>query len=546
MGTDMTETRPVAALLREAGIEIRGAMGEQYARILTPEALSFVADLERQFGWRRRHLLERRVERQAELDRGNRPDFLPHTSNIREGDWKVAPVPADLQKRHVEITGPTDRKMVINALNSGADVFMADFEDANSPTWANSIDGQLNLYDAVRRTIDFTAAGTGKEYRLSDNPATLFVRPRGWHLEEKHVLVDGQPISASLFDFGLYFFHNAKALLERGTGPYFYLPKLESHLEARLWNDVFLVAQAALSIPVGTIKATVLIETILASFEMNEILYEFRDHSAGLNCGRWDYIFSFIKRFRAHPEFVLPNRGQVGMDAHFLASYSQLLIQTCHRRGAHAMGGMAAQIPIKNDEAANQAALDKVRVDKTREAKNGHDGTWVAHPALAPIAREEFEKVLGDKPNQLDALREDVSVTAADLLQVPTGTLTEDGLRQNISVGVEYLAAWLGGQGCVPLHNLMEDAATAEISRTQVWQWLKHKAHLDDGRLIDAELVESVMEEELAKIREQVGEERYGSAHYQTASEIFGRLMTSDEMEEFLTLPAYDCIVTLS
>ncbi len=541
-----SSTMPVAALLRERGIEIRGQIGEGYSRILTPEALAFVADLERRFGWRRRHLLERRVERQAELDRGLRPDFLPHTSSIREGDWKIAPVPADLQKRVVEITGPVDRKMVINALNSGADVFMADFEDSNSPTWANNIEGQINLFDAVRGTIEFTAPTTGKQYQLSEEIATLFVRPRGWHLEEAHMLVDGKPVSASLFDFGLYFFHNAKALIEKGTGPYFYLPKMETHLEARLWNDAFLFAQETLSIPVGTIKATVLIETILASFEMNEILYELRQHSAGLNCGRWDYIFSFIKRFREHADFVLPNRGQVGMDAHFLSSYSQLLIQTCHRRGAHAMGGMAAQIPIKNDDQANQAALDKVRADKTREAKNGHDGTWVAHPALAAIAREEFEKVLGERDHQLGVMREDVSVFASDLIQVPTGTLTEEGLRQNISVGVQYLAAWLGGMGCVPLYNLMEDAATAEISRTQVWQWLKHKAHLEDGRLIDAALVESVLKEELQKLRDQFGEDRYTSGNYQRASELFGTLMTSDQMEEFLTLPAYNDIVTIS
>ncbi|MFT5284814.1 MAG: malate synthase [Planctomycetota bacterium] len=542
----MTNPNHVDTLLSGAGVELSGTVLPEYQRILTPQALSFVADLERAFGWRRKHLLQRRVERQAELDRGVRPDFLPHTSNIRSSEWTVAPLPKDLEKRVVEITGPVERKMVINALNSDADVFMADFEDSNAPTWSNIVDGQINLFDAVRGEITFTAPGTGKHYELGGSPATLLVRPRGWHLEEKHVTVDGQPISAALFDFGLYFFHNAKALLARDTGPYFYLPKLESHLEARLWNDVFIAAQEALDIPVGTIKATVLIETILASFEMHEILYELREHSAGLNCGRWDYIFSYIKRFSAHAEFVLPDRSQVGMDAHFLHSYSQLLIQTCHRRGVHAMGGMAAQIPIKNDDAANQRALDKVRADKTREANNGHDGTWVAHPALAAIAREEFDKVLNGRPNQLDVTRDDVDVNAADLIQIPTGSITEAGLRQNLSVGVQYLNAWLSGNGCVPLYNLMEDAATAEISRTQVWQWIKHEAHLDDGRLIDAEFVRGVMKEELAKIRENVGADQYNNGQYEAASQIFGDLLNTGAMEEFLTLPAYERIVESS
>jgi malate synthase len=517
-----------------------------FDRILGAEALAFVADLESRFGWRRRQLLERRAARQLELDAGKRPDFLAHTRTIRTSDWKVAPAPADLVRRVVEITGPVDRKMVINALNSGADVFMADFEDSSSPTWSNTIEGQINLADAVRRTIELTHPTTGKEYRLADQTATLLVRPRGWHLEDAHVLVGGRPVSASILDFALYFFHNAKTLVANGTGPYFYLPKLESHLEARLWNDVFVAAQEALAIPRGTIKATVLIETILASFEMNEILYELREHSAGLNCGRWDYIFSFIKRFRNDPAFVLPDRALVGMDRHFLRSYSQLLIQTCHRRGAHAMGGMAAQIPIKDDDEKNRAALDKVRADKRREASDGHDGTWVAHPALVAIAREEFENVLQGRRNQLDVAREDVTVDADDLLRVPEGPITEPGLRQNLNVGVQYLAAWLGGLGCVPLYHLMEDAATAEISRTQVWQWLHHGARLADGRVVDAELVERILAEELASIRGAVGDERYASGHFDKASSLFARLITAAELEEFLTLPAYQEILDLA
>ena len=541
----MTDTKQAKTLLAMDGIAVRGCLSDAYRQILSPQALRFVAELEKRFGWRRRHLLQRRVERQAELDRGLRPDFLTHTRSIRTDDWKVAELPDDLVKRVVEITGPVDRKMVINALNSDADVFMADFEDSNAPTWDNVVEGQINLLDAVRGRISYTAPNTGKHYELGSNPATLLVRPRGWHLEEQHVTVDGQPISAALFDFGLYFFHNAKALLARGTGPYYYLPKLESHLEARLWNDVFCAAQTALDIPIGTIKATVLIETILASFEMHEILYELREHSAGLNCGRWDYIFSFIKRFSAHPQFVLPDRAQVGMQVHFLHSYSQLLIQTCHRRGVHAMGGMAAQIPIKNDEQANRQALDKVRADKAREASNGHDGTWVAHPALASIAREEFDKVLKGRPHQLEVARDDVQVDAQDLIRVPTGTITEAGLRQNLSVGIQYLNAWLGGQGCVPLYNLMEDAATAEISRTQVWQWIKHRAQLEDGQPIDAAMVERVMQEELAKLRESIGAEQYHADHFELASKLFRDLLNTDVMEEFLTLPAYEHVVEL-
>lgn len=508
-------------------------------RILTPEALTFVAMLQRRFGARRRELLRLRDERQTRLDAGERPDFLPETAAVREGDWRVADVPEVLLDRRVEITGPVDRKMVINALNSGADVYMADFEDSNSPDWTNNVEGQLNLFDAVRRDVDFTHPDTGKRYALAEKTATLFVRPRGWHLDESHFLVDGAPVSGSLFDFGLFFFHNAREQLARGAGPFFYLPKLESHLEARLWNDVFVAAQEELGLPVGTIKATVLIETILAAFEMDEILHELRDHSAGLNCGRWDYIFSFIKKFRSAPEFVLPDRAAVGMDQHFLRSYSQLLIRTCHRRGAHAMGGMAAQIPIKGDAARNDAAMAKVRADKRREATDGHDGTWVAHPALVAIAREEFEAVTGDAPNQLDVLREDVEVGAADLLRVPEGDRTEAGLRQNLSVGVQYLEAWLRGVGCVPLYDLMEDAATAEISRTQVWQQIHHAARLDDGRTVTAELARQLLAEEMDALRAELGDERYTAGRFDTAVEIFEQLITQATLEDFLTLVAY-------
>jgi len=508
--------------------------------ILGDGALAFLAELERRFGGRRRELLERRRERQARLDGGWRPDFLAETRSIREGDWRVATVPDEIADRRVEITGPVDRKMIINALNSGAQVFMADFEDASAPTWTNMVEGQRNLFDAVRRRIDFTNEA-GKRYELAERTAVLFVRPRGWHLPEKHVLVDGAAMSASLFDFGLYFFHNARELLERGSGPYFYLPKLESHLEARLWNDVFLFAQEALGIPTGTIKATVLVETIHAAFEMDEILYELREHSAGLNCGRWDYIFSFIKSFRADPAFVLPDRAAVGMDRPFLSAYSQLVIRTCHRRGAHAMGGMAAQIPIKGDEARNRAALDKVRADKLREAENGHDGTWVAHPGLIPVAREAFDAAMPG-PNQLDVARDDVQVEAADLLAVPNGPITEAGLRQNLSVGVVYLEAWLRGSGCVPIHDLMEDAATAEISRTQLWQWRHHGARLDDGRAIDTELLSRTLREELEALRAELGDERFDGGRFELAAKLFQELIEARELEDFLTLVAYDHI----
>ncbi|MHC4376276.1 MAG: malate synthase A [Planctomycetota bacterium] len=530
---------PPQSLTHPQGVDVTSVPAPEHAEVLTAEALAFVAELHRRFDARRRELLDARIARQVRLDAGERPDFLAETADVRAGEWQVAPVPQDLRQRHVEITGPVDRKMIINALNSGADVFMADFEDANSPTWGNCLDGQFNLRDAIRRQVDFTHPTTGKSYALNPEVATLVVRPRGLHLLERHVTIDGEPCSGSLFDFGLYLFHNAAELLRRGSGPYFYLPKLESHLEARWWNDVISFAQESLGLPIGTVKATVLIETITAAFEMDEILYELRDHSSGLNCGRWDYIFSFIKRFGNHPEFVMPDRGLVGMDRHFLRSYSQLLIQTCHRRGAHAMGGMAAQIPIKNDAERNAAALAKVHADKQREANDGHDGTWVAHPGLVSIAREELNKVMTDW-NQFDVKREDVKVNAEDLLAVPEGPRTEAGLRQNINVGVLYVEAWLSGSGCVPLYDLMEDAATAEISRTQVWQWLRHGATLDDGRTVDAALVEQVIDQELGAIRQAVGDERWNAGRYTLAGRLFREMCLAETCPEFLTLAAYE------
>jgi len=521
------------------GIEVGGPVKKEHARVLTPEALSFVAALAREFEGRRQELLERRQVAQSEIDAGKLPDFLEETREIRESDWRIDAIPDDLQDRRVEITGPVDRKMIINALNSGSSTYMADFEDAHSPTWSATLDGQINLQDAVIGAIDFVSP-EGKQYRLRDNPATLIVRPRGWHLPEKHLTVDGRPVSASLFDFGLFFFHNARNLIDRGSGPYFYLPKLENHREARLWNDVFVRAQQLLDIPNGTIKATVLIETVLAAFEMDEILYELRNHAAGLNCGRWDYIFSFIKRFRNRPEYLFPDRAQITMTRHCMRSYSLLAIHTCHRRGAHAIGGMAAQIPIKDDPQRNEAALGKVREDKIREAGDGHDGTWVAHPGLVPLAREEFDRRMPQK-NQIDKLREDVRVTADDLLRLPSGTITEDGLRTNVSVGVQYMANWLNGLGCVPLYGLMEDAATAEISRTQVWQWLHHeRGILDDGRKVTAELFDAVLEEEMQTIRETVGPESYAKIPYEQAGALFERIIRNEEMEEFLTLRAYE------
>jgi len=497
--------------------------------ILTPQATAFLHSLARTFESRRQELLARRRSRQRELDADHLPDFLEETAEIRRSDWRVAPIPADLLDRRVEITGPVDRKMIINALNSGANVFMADFEDSNSPTWQNNLEGQLNLRDVVNGDISYVSP-EGKRYQLAAKTATLMVRPRGWHLEERNFLADDQPISASLFDFGLVFFHNAARLIDKGTGPYFYLPKLESHLEARLWNDVFRFAQDQLSIPQGTIRATVLIENVLAAFEMDEILYELRDHSAGLNCGRWDYIFSFIKKFRNRPDFVLPDRSTVTMERHFLKSYVELLIQTCHRRGIHAMGGMAAQIPIKNDPVANRTAMEKVEQDKLREVRAGHDGTWVAHPGLVPVAKQIFDTHM-TSPNQIKLPRASSPVTAQDLLAVPEGAITEAGLRWNVDVGLQYLAAWLGGQGCVPIYNLMEDAATAEICRTQVWQWVKHGAHFDDGRQVTSEFVRNVVQAQKEKLR---GE------HVGLAAELFTRMMTSPECPEFLTLVAYE------
>ena len=527
------------ATIKINGIEVIGPVSEAFQQILTPEALQFVGALAREFESRRKELLQRRIEVQKAIDGGSFPDFLPETQHIRDGDWKIAPVPADLQDRRVEITGPVDRKMVINALNSGASTYMADFEDSHSPAWEATIQGQINLVDAVNGTIEFVSP-EGKQYRLGDQTATLIVRPRGWHLVEKHVHVDGQPISASIFDFGLFFFHNAKTLIDKGTGPYFYLPKMESHLEARLWNDIFVRAQQQLDIPVGTIKATVLIETILAAFETDEILYELRDHMAGLNCGRWDYIFSFIKKFKNIPDYIFPDRAQITMTRHCMRSYSLLVIQTCHRRGAHAIGGMAAQIPIKNDPERNEAALKKVREDKIREATDGHDGTWVAHPGLVQLAREEFDKAMPG-PNQISKLREDVAVTAKDLLKLPQGTITEDGLRTNISVGVQYMASWLNNNGCVPLYNLMEDAATAEISRTQVWQWVHHpKGVLEDGRKVTLELFRQVMAEEMDKIKQAVGQDQYVAGKYALAAQLFDEIIAGDTLEEFLTLGAYN------
>ncbi len=521
------------------GVAFLAPVSGEFAEILNPEALGFLAKLHRAFESRRQQLLARRVQVQAELDAGKLPDFLPETKDIRAGNWQVSPTPPDLLDRRVEITGPVDRKMVINALNSGAQVFMADFEDAHAPTWDATLAGQRNVRDAVRGVIAYTSP-EGKRYQLEPKTATLLVRPRGWHLHEKHVQIDGQFVSGSLFDFGLFFFHNAKALLAKGTGPYFYLPKMESHLEARLWNDVFVQAQRELGIPNGTIKATVLIETILAAFEMDEILYELRDHIVGLNCGRWDYIFSFIKKFRNRPEFVLPDRALVTMTTHFMRCYSLLAIQTCHQHGAHAMGGMAAQIPIRSDPEANARALQKVREDKEREAGDGHDGTWVAHPGLVPLALEVFNSKMSG-PHQRHRLREDVRVTAADLLTVPAGPITEQGLRINVNVGLRYLESWLRGIGCVPIFNLMEDAATCEISRTQIWQWIKHpRGVLDDGRKVTTALFRQVLGEELDKIRADLGTEAFAQGKFPLAREVFEDVATREPLVDFLTLPAYD------
>jgi len=522
------------------GIEITAQVTPEFAQILTPDAVAFVARLQRAFGARRTDLLARRVARQVQFDAGELPGFLAETQEIRDDDWTCDPVPAGIEDRRVEITGPVDRKMIINALNCGANVYMADFEDANTPLWTNNVQGQLNLRDAIRRRIDYVSP-EGKAYRLNERTATLFVRPRGWHLPEKHVIVDGEPMSGAIFDFALYFFHNAKELIARGSGPYFYLPKLESHLEARLWNDIFVMAQDDLLIARGTIKATVLIETILGAFEMDEILYELRHHSAGLNAGRWDYIFSCIKKLRSNRDFCLADRALVTMTTHFMKSYAELLVKTCHRRNAHAMGGMAAQIPVKNDEAANAEAFAKVRADKEREARQGHDGTWVAHPALVPVAKDAFDRLMPARNQIATAKRDDVHVSAADLLRFePERPITEKGLRLNINVAIQYIGAWLAGEGAVPIFNLMEDAATAEISRSQVWQWIRSpKGTLDDGRKVTKELVAACLPEETAKIRELLGT-AYADGRYDDAARIFADLVNSDTFVEFLTLPAYE------
>ncbi|MGH8540757.1 MAG: malate synthase A [Stenotrophobium sp.] len=519
------------------GIQITGPMQKGYEKILTPEALKFVAKLVRKHSARRDQLLAYRNERQAVIDQGKLPGFLKETKKVRDGKWKVAGIPTDLQDRRVEITGPVERKMIINALNSGAKCFMADFEDSAAPTWDLMIQGHINLSDAVRRKISYTSP-EGKEYKLNKDLATLIVRPRGWHLNEKHILVDGKPAPGGIVDFALFFFHNAKELIKRGSGPYFYLPKMQSHLEARLWNSIFVDAQNELKIPQKTIKVTVLIETLWGAFEMDEILYELRNHIVALNCGRWDYIFSTIKTLKNRADWIVPDRFQVTMDKHFLDSYSKLLCETCHKRGAQAMGGMAAFIPVKNNDELNNQVFAKVSADKLREVKNGHDGTWVAHPGLVKVAMDVFNEHM-PQPNQVDKQFK-YGIKAADMLQKPEGQITEPGLRMNINVGIQYIEAWIGGNGCVPLHNLMEDAATAEISRTQVWQWLKHGAALADGRKVSRELVLTVVDEELAGIRKQLGDARYYAGRYAEAAGIFARMSTAKACADFLTLPSYD------
>ncbi len=531
------------------GVEVRAPLEGRFAQIVSPEALDFVAGLEREFNGRREELLRRRATRQAEVEAGGSLDFLPETARLREADWRVKPVPDDLQDRRVEITGPTDRKMVINALNSGARCFMADFEDANSPYWSNMVDGQANLIDAIEGTIRFTDAKTGRDYRLNEEVATLLVRPRGWHLPESHVLVDGRPVSASLFDFGLFFFHNARRLLEKGSGPYFYLPKLQSHIEARLWNDVFQRAQDALGLARGAIKATVLIETIWAAFEMDEILYELRDHSAGLNAGRWDYMFSLIKTFRNRPDFLLPDRNSVTMTVPFMRAYTELLVKTCHRRGVHAMGGMAAFVPSRKDPERNEQALAKVSEDKRREANDGFDGTWVAHPDSVPVAREEFDRVLGERRNQVDRRRDDVSVAAEALLDVAStpGEISEEGLRNDVNVGIQYVSAWLRGKGAAGIYGLMEDAATAEICRSQVWQWVHQGAELADGRPVTPDLVRWAEDEELGRIRGEIGDDEwfYTQGRPDECRALFERVALADDFVDFLTLPAYERLLEL-
>jgi malate synthase len=532
----MTMERHTTSLSTPAGMEITGQIQPGFEQILTPEALELVAKLSRAFEPRRQELLAARVALAERMDAGERPDFLRETAHIRNGDWKIAPIPKALECRRVEITGPVDRKMVINALNSGADSYMTDFEDSNSPVWSNQITGQINLRDAIRRTISLVQ--NDKSYKLNDKVATLVVRPRGWHLDEKHVTIDGQRVSGGIFDFALYMFHNAKELLARGAGPYFYLPKMESHLEARLWNDIFVMTQNELGIPQGTIKATVLIETINAAFEMDEILYELREHSAGLNAGRWDYIFSCIKKFKLDRDFCLADRSKVTMTAPFMRAYALLLLQTCHKRNAPAIGGMSALIPIKSDPEKNAVAMQGVISDKARDATDGYDGGWVAHPGLVAPAMTEFKKVLGDRPNQMGKQRPDVNVSAKDLLDFrPEAPITEVGLRYNINVGIHYLGAWLDGNGCVPIHNLMEDAATAEISRSQVWQWIRSpKGKLEDGRKVTEDMVRAMIPEELAKVKEVAG----NSPAYDRAAQIFEQMSTSEEFAEFLTLPLYE------
>ena len=528
-------------MIQVQGVDVRGPVEGRQEEILTAEALTFVAELQRRFNPRREELLRARAERQRRIENGETPDFLSETREIRAGNWKTAPPPADLFDRRVEITGPVDRKMVINALNSGASVFMADFEDANSPTWRNNLDGHVNIIDAIEGTIQFTNPD-GREYRLNEKTAYLLVRPRGWHLIEKHMYVDGAPVSGSLFDVGLYVFHNARRRLARGLGTYFYVPKLENHLEARLWNDVFSFAEESLGVPPGTMRATVLIETILAAFEMDEILYELRDHSIGLNAGRWDYIFSIIKKFRNRPEMVLPDRAQVTMTVPFMRPYTELLVRTCHRRGTFAMGGMAAFIPSRRDPEVNRLALDKVREDKVREANDGFDGTWVAHPDLVDVATECFDAVLGDRPNQISRLREEVDVSGPQLVDVaiPGSTITEAGLRLNVNVGIQYIESWLRGNGAAAINNLMEDAATAEISRSQVWQWVHHRVRLVEGPVVDRDLVRRIEDDELARLRQAYGEEIYRSGRFEEARRTFDQVALADQFVEFLTLPAYE------
>jgi malate synthase len=535
--------KPRAAAPRVSGVAIKASLGPRYGEVLTPPALRFLAELHREFEGGRERILAARAEQQQRYDAGELPDFRPGTKVIRDDEaWRVAPIPEDLQDRRVEITGPVDRKMIINALNSGANVYMADFEDANSPTWQNNIEGQINLKDRWAGKIAFTDRDTRKRYQLSEKPAVLIVRPRGWHLTENHLTIDGEPISASLFDFGLYFFHNARTQIAAGTGPYFYLPKLETHEEARLWNEVFVFAQERLGIPNGTIRATVLIETLPAAFEMEEILYELRDHIAGLNAGRWDYIFSFIKKLARHKDCILPDRSQVVMGQAFLGAYAALLVKTCHSRGAFAMGGMAAQIPVKNDPAANDAAFAKVRADKEREVRDGYDGTWVAHPDLVAVAREVFDRMMPEK-NQIGRVRQHVRVLREDLLKIHHGSKTEEGFRLNIRVGVQYIEAWLRGRGAVPIYNLMEDAATAEISRAQIWQWIRYEAELEGGIVVTPKFFERALEEEMERVKDEIGADAYAAGRFPEAIALFRDLSLSEDFVEFLTIPAYRLIV---